>query len=158
MDALISPKGTNMDVAGASIPESGIDPQLPPPPVRLALRLYACNTVVYKILLPAGMLAWAASRESAGATFVRALWPFILFVPATLVNALIYFNLRKRRNWARGLLVVTIAFGLFIQYRVGGGNGMELNWWFLIGLYYPLNVAVAVLLFSPIANHWLRGR
>ena|SRR5271156_462104 len=104
------------------------------------------------------MLAWIASRQYAGATFIRAAWPFILFVPAILVNGLIYFNLRKCRNWARGLLAISIAFGLYIQYRVVGGSPMELNWWYLIGLYYPLNVAVAVLLFTPSANQWLRGR
>jgi hypothetical protein len=103
------------------------------------------------------MLAWAASKENEGANFIRA-WPFILFVPGISVNALIYFNLRKCRNWARGLLVISIAFGLYIQYRVAGGNPMAPSWWFLIGLYYPLNVAVAVLLSTPLANRWLRGR
>jgi hypothetical protein len=140
-----------MDVAGASIPESGTNPQLPPLSVRLALGLFARNTALYVAIAPMCLLAW---RPSMAAAY---LW-FTPIVPNLVVNIFIYFHLKRQRNWARVLFIIWTIFSIFLAYfftpfrAMGWGNDL---WWFITrGLYHPLNVVTAVLLYSPLASQW----
>src|ERR1700722_13588328 len=111
-------RSMNMEVKGAA--------ELPPNSVRTAARLFAANFILFKIVVPMAYMGWGALQ---GGSVSPNIGPVTLLVlvwssPFWVVSALIYFNIETHRNWVRGLLVISIFFGLYFLVMGTVWSGM----------------------------------
>jgi hypothetical protein len=145
---------------------------MPPQSVRIATIIIVANALVWLVLLPlAGFALNAMHPGSAGESPLLSVMAGGLYIaislPVLLVAALLYFKLRRGRNWARILYTVFVALmmiPLISDFRIanlvhGGHWGLaEITSFAVFRLPYPAAyIAAAVLLFSATARAWFAG-
>jgi hypothetical protein len=142
---------------------------MPPQSVRSAAWLFAATTILYNILIPGGRLALNALHpESRGESPLLSIVAMgaglVVIAPRLLLSAVAYFNILRRRNWARVLLLLLTALSVYFGIQsfrlVLMMSGVQtLPLWFLeSGAEACLYAVSTALVFFGSGNAWFRSR